>query len=130
MSGCLLAPFKLIGFIFKGIWSGILWCLHSGIKGFVVGGVAILIIGLILGSFRGGEPAVTTTTATQQNEPTKVQAPFIVTTDTRYFYIQSYTRVGDGYLLVNVWAFEGKKWVKYDTLRLTRAWGTITIGKR
>jgi hypothetical protein len=129
MTGCLLIPFKVLGFIFKGIWSGILWCLHSGIKGFVVFGFFVLVIGLILGSFQHSAPAVTTQ-AVQPSEPTKVQAPFIVTTDTRYFYVKSYTRVGDGYLLVNVWAFEGKKWVKYDTLRLTRAWGTITIGKR
>ena len=129
MAGCLLIPFKVLGFIFKGIWSGILWCFHSGIKGYVVFAFCVLVIGFILGSFQHSAPAVTTQVK-QPSEPTKVQAPFIVTTDTRYFYVQSYEQTTDGYLLTGVWAFEGKKWVKYDTLRLTRAWGTITIGKR
>jgi hypothetical protein len=130
MAGCLLIPFKVLGFIFKGIWSGILWCFHSGIKGYVVFAFCVLVIGFILGSFHHSPPAEQTAQSSQTGEPTKVQAPFIVTTDTRYFYIQSYTRVGDGYLLVNVWAFEGKKWVKYETLHITNTWGTITIGKR
>ena len=131
MAGCLLAPFKVMGFIFKAIWAGVLWCFHSGIKGFVVGAFCLLVIAFILGSFQHSVPAETSTTqVTLPSEPTKQQAPYIVQTDTRYFFVQSYEQVTDGYLLVNVWAFEGKKWIKYDTLRLTRAWGTITIGKR
>jgi hypothetical protein len=126
LSGCLLAPFKLIGFIFKAIWEGIKWCFRNGIKGFVVFGFCVLVVGFFLGQLHGS-PAETNTATTQQGEPTIAQAPYIVRTNTQYFYTKEARQDGSDYILTPCWALVNNKWMKYETMRLPKV---VKISKR
>lgn len=130
MTGCLLAPFKILGFIFKAIWLGILWCCTNGIKGFVVGGFCILVIGFFLGSLHGAPATQQTTQGLQNQGPTKIEAPYLVETPTQNFYALEALKQGDDWILTPCWSFQNGKWVKFESMRLTKEGGQVTVRKR
>ena len=105
MRGCLLAPFKLFGIIFRAIGAGIVWCWDSGIKGFVVAGAVILLIGLLLGQCNNPKSTGTVIT-TGVNLPTKVAAPYYVTADAKTYFMEKYHWQGSILIIENYWESE------------------------
>jgi hypothetical protein len=131
MTGCLLAPFKILGFIFKAIWLLLLWCCTNGIKGFVVGGFFVLVIGFFLGSLHGGGSPAQQTTPTSPNQvPTKVEAPYLVKQNGESFYTLEAKQQGSDYILTPCWTSQDGKWIKFESMRLTKEGGTVTVRKR
>ena len=110
MRGCLLAPFKLFGIIFRVIGAGIVWCWDSGIKGFVVAGAVILLFGLLLGQCNNPKSNGTVIT-TGVNLPTKVEAPYYVTADAKTYFMEKYHWQGSILIIENYWELKNGAWV-------------------
>ena len=123
--GCLLFPFKFIGYLFgKFKW----W-------------VAVLIlagIGLVLTTaFNAVRPVVSpkpaATATTNVTIPTVKQAPYIVNTATRQYYTKRATTGKDGTVVMEgYWEAVGNKWTYRDnTVSMTVAvYGKVTVVKR
>jgi hypothetical protein len=62
--------------------------------------------------------------------PTIKQAPYIIRTSSRYYYVATYTEENGTTTLTGFWALENGEWVKYKTLTLTPAYGAVVIEKR
>jgi hypothetical protein len=131
--GCLLGP--VVSF-FK-------WCFTTGLKGFII--LAVVIVILVVGFVvvknkisKIGTPAVTTTTtlttpAVNLGVPTTKDAPYIVSTTSRYYYCA--TAITDKKTqittLTDYWTFNGAAWVKQTgILILGPEYGVVKIKKR
>jgi hypothetical protein len=111
MSGCLLAPFKLIAFIWHSFWKGVFWCFENGLKGFVVVGIAVIIFGIILGKSCGGSGPSVTVITTGIDLPNKISAPYYVEVNGDGYYTQSYHWQGSLLILDNYWYLKDGKWI-------------------
>jgi len=114
MKGCLLAPFKLVGIIFRLFKFGIVWCLENGIKGFVAAGVFILIIGLVLGQCNRGGNTAMDMPKTGINIPTKVEAPYSVTSGTEAYFTEKCHWQGSILIIENYWYLKDGVWVSSE----------------
>ena len=122
--GCLLAPLKVVGSILR-------WCFTSGLKGFIVLGLVVL-LGLVgycqVNRALDGDklPAETTVTT-----PSIAEAPYVVTTSSRYYYAAQVEQKDGITTITRYWELWGGKWVKNPgTLTMGKEFGTVTVGKR
>lgn len=132
MIGCLFG-------IFVWPFRFIKWCFTNGWKGAITGLVLVVIItiGVIVGvnklSPSKANTGKTTTTTTQviTGLPTKKEAPYLVTTATRYYYAEKATKDKQGIVtLQNYWELIGSKWVKQGSLILGHEFGEVSIKRR
>lgn len=127
MIGCLLAP---IFWIYFAIKSFVLWCVHHGWKGLLVMGIVILAIFILVGKIIPDKIPEQTKIA-QASEPSTFQAPYIIQTISRYYFVKEYEVDGDNYILIKYWEFDGTEWKpNLKELVITPAWGSVSVLKR
>jgi hypothetical protein len=129
--GCLVElfiwPFRIIR-----------WCFTNGWKGLIVGLVlASAITVFVVVGINKFSPAKTntgkTTTTTQviTGLPDKKAAPFLVTTNTRFYYAEKATKDKAGTVtLQNYWELMGNQWVQRTSLVLGHEFGEVKIQRR
>ena len=131
MKGCLLAPFTFLAFLWHSLWKGVFWCFENGMKGFIAGGVVVIIIGVILGQSCNGGGAkgkISDITTTGIGIPTKIEAPYYISvTNGDDFYTQSYHWQGNLLILENYWYLKDGKWLKGPADAIS---GTIKVVTR
>lgn len=68
----------------------------------------------------------------QEVSPSFSEAPYLVNTSSRAYYVSTYQEIPDGLLLTNYFYYNQKKWEASDKpLPLTeKLYGTITLSKR
>lgn len=115
--GCLLAPLK--------------WMFTSGLKGFIV--LGLLAILLLFGyckvsdAFSGTQPPQEAVIST----PSIQEAPYIVTTSSRYYYVKQVEQKNGVTTMTIYWELYGGKWTKHPgSISLGKEFGTVTVGKR
>jgi hypothetical protein len=113
LKGCLLAPFRLVAVLFRAIKEGIVWCFENGIKGFVVAGAVIILIGLILGRTCGANSTPLSNIAiTGDDIPTKTEAPYLVLIASGPdYFTQKYHWQGNLLIMENYWYLKDGKWI-------------------
>lgn len=125
----------LIIWPFKLLFRGLRYCFTNGWKGLVILGVALVFVLIAAGIARGyttkDARAEKTQAVINATVPSVQQAPYIVTTSTRYYYAKEATKAKDGTVTLNgYWELINNKWDRFDTITLDKAFGQITIGKR
>jgi hypothetical protein len=127
--GCLLSPLKLI-------WSFLRWCFSAGWKGWVALGLVsiLLLVGTckVINTVKGvTTPKTATTQPTTIPVPSKFQAPYIVTTDSRYYYAKVASQKDGITTMTDYWELAKGKWVSHPgTLVMGKEFGKVTVGKR
>jgi len=112
MKGCLLAPLRIIVALPVLLIEGAKWCLKNGMKGFIAFGVFMLIIAVILGKTCGGSaPDKADIPTGGDNMPTKIEAPYYVTTGSEQYFVEKYHWQGSLLLIQNYWELKGGDWV-------------------
>jgi hypothetical protein len=125
--GCLIAPLT-------ALWHFLRWCFTTGWKGLLV---LVLVVAIALFAYCKINTAVRgaitpkTTTQTTIAIPTKVEAPYLVKTSTRYYYAFKVVQKDGITTMAGYWSLEGAKWVFYEeTLVLGAEFGKVTVSKR
>ena len=92
----ILIPFRIIGWLFK----------HPRMLVVIALGVGII--------FAVRTCACSNTSASQekyqQTEPSRIDAPYVLPTLTRVYYVKSYTQTDSTYLLQEYYTYDSKKW--------------------
>lgn len=112
------------------------WCFTSGLKGFIVLGVVLImvIVGVVAvnSSCNSSEPKQTKIEQLQQvGLPDKTKAPFMVKTISRVYYAKE-AKKKDGVVTMNTyWEFINGKWREQNSIELLESeFGKITISRR
>jgi len=125
--GCVLSPLKIV-------WSFLRWCFSAGWKGWLVLGFIIILVLFGLCKANSAIRGVTTpktTTPTTIPAPSKFQAPYIVQTDSRYYYAKTVSQQEGVTTMTDYWELAGDKWVSHlGTLVMGKEYGKVTVGKR
>lgn len=123
MCGLLMLPVMLLNFVINLIrwmfWRFGWWALLIII-------LFVVVVAVILAGILSPKPEAATNTFI----PSVSQAPYLIETSSRYYYAAAYEKDGDTTILTGYWVFEGEKWIYYDRLVLTPAFGEVTIGRR
>jgi hypothetical protein len=131
--GCLLAvfvyPFRFLKYCFTNGWKGLIILavvIVIGVIGFVVVKSNLPNIGIGTTT-----TTVKTATTTIAGVPSTNEAPFVVITQSRYYYAKKAVQKDGITTLTTYWEQVGNKWVKFDTtLTLDRMFGKVTIKRR
>ena len=116
--GCLIMPFKAIWFFVTWLFEKLrFWAIPVLITIVIIGAVFV-------------KQATKPHTPIPTTEPTIQQAPFLVTTPSRYYYAVKTEKVGKNIVLKGYWTLQNKKWIYHDKLVLTPAYGEPKIERR
>jgi hypothetical protein len=96
-------------------------------------GCLVVVIGFILWIGVGFLASAQCVRFSAQDPPTPKDAPFVVTTDSRVYYVSEYTETPEDIILLKFYSFHDGKWEKFDDvpLRLYKpVYRNIKITKR
>lgn len=62
--------------------------------------------------------------------PSKAEAPYLVQTDSRYYYAKEVVKDGDNYILKRYWAYNGSKWVMHPGELVLSKEFNVKVGKQ
>lgn len=127
MLGCLLGIFTVPYRFLK-------WCFTNGWKGIAVFIVAavVIVVGVVMITNTFKKDIKPEPTKAEITIPTVKQAPYLVTTSSRYYYADKAVKDKDGVVtMTDYWELKGEEWVKQDkTLVLDNKYGEVKIRKR
>lgn len=113
------------------------WCIANGWKGLIVGGIVavVLFAGIVTVKSscdaKPNQEAKLQQAIEAQQIPSVKQAPFLVTTISRYYYAKE-AKQKDGITTMTVyWELTNGKWERQDYLELPESeYGKVTVSKR
>lgn len=124
MIGCLLAPLKVI-------WAFLRWTFTSGLKGWIVLGLLVVLVLFGVCKVNSAIQHTKTPVETTVSVPSKTDAPFIVQTSSRYYYAAEVVNNSGVVTMTRYYELFGGKWVfNPGTLKLGKEFGVVTVGRR
>ena len=97
-------------------------------------GLAVLIVGLLMlrNCAMGSESLIVETPEYQKIAPAVKEAPYIVQTSSRVYYVVKYENSGEGLILLEYFTYDRKEWQK-QTIPLPlseRYYGVVSLNER
>lgn len=116
LRGCLIAPFKIIPFIIRGLINGVKWCINAGVKGWIILGVVgfILLLGTLGQCSYCMNPGVEIPPSQAVGVPSKAEAPYYAKIGNEIYYTEKYHWQGSVLIIENYWKLEKGEWVNSE----------------
>lgn len=125
--GCLLMPFQVVGRFLR-------WCLENRWKGLIVLVIVVIVLVVLGFQIKGMITKATNPDSVfpySATVPSVQQAPYIVITESRYYFAREVSKENGITTMVDYWELIGKKWVlQKSTLILGPEFGTTSLRKR